>query len=81
MTPVRILLVLVQAHNGHPHYVALEEVTRKLLDDVLLTADDIGALIQGFVGHPILDSLDLIELLDWINVKYGTRWGIHGNNA
>jgi len=66
MKPERILLTLVESHHGNPLRPALETVLFKTMNGERINDIDVAALKAAFTLHPILDTLDQQELLEWL---------------
>ena len=75
--PEELLLTAFQCHSlGHPHRPAMVTAISKILNNQEPDENDIEGIIQGFSMQPILCTLDLQEVIDWVNERFDTTYMI-----
>ncbi|BAV81095.1 hypothetical protein [Vibrio phage CKB-S1] len=73
-----LLEVFSNHHRGHPHRVPFGRAVEKVLRGQAPDDDDLAVIVQGFATDPIMDTMDLQEVIDEINDRFSTSYTIHG---
>lgn len=62
----------------HPHKTPYITVLAKIMDGDTPSSDDMSVITQAILMCPILETMDLQDVIEWINNRFDTKFTIDG---